>query len=131
MAAPVTPPKELADRLAELDAKATPGPWYAATFDYSTREDQAMKLRERLDFSESLSTTFVRKDDPNVDVGTTGNGPTSEINSALIVALRNDAKLIVAALRLAEEAHDTGSPAFETARHDYRFSARAARGGAE
>ncbi len=102
-------PADLANDLERLSAAATKGPWYPQTFDYPTREEQAAKLRKRLDFSESLSSTFIRKDEPNVDVGTTGNGPTSEANAALIAALRNNADLLIAALRLAEVTSNSGA----------------------
>lgn len=95
-------PDELANEIERLDREATAAPWYPKTFGYESRDEQIGRVRERLEKSERLALTFVRHDGPDVEIGTTGNGPIAEENAALFCALRNAAPLIVAALRLAE-----------------------------
>lgn len=84
----MTPPKELADALAILDEQATPAPWEGNI--------------AGIEGDNYVAATGPWHRVPN------GNGFGSDEridaadDAALIVALRNDAKLIVAALRLAE-----------------------------
>lgn len=101
----------LAAELAALDAKATPGPWgiYEQTIAASTPARKIANAKAELalqvdlvpqaDLAESIYLLAAGDRCP----ATTGCGPASAVNAALIVTLRNNMPAILAALRQAGE----------------------------
>lgn len=110
----MTPPKELADRLAELDAKATPGPW---EFRPAVAGGAGIEVGSGVRGGDGFYPLSVSDDCPE---------SITRANGEIAAALRNAAPLIVAALRLAEADVLNGTTTFEM-----RAAYRAARGGAE
>lgn len=103
---------DLHTRIAELAAKATPGDWgiYAQTIDAIQSGGRASNAKAELalqiDQTQPIGDTLYLLSAGDVCPATTGCGPTSEANAALIVTLRNAVPEILTALRIAERVMD-------------------------
>ena len=95
----MTEAERLAERLEELLAKATPGPWQVYKHPVCKIEDALEELTYQVVHTDPLANHLFLLDADGKCPATTGCGPTSEDNAALIVEAVNALPALITALR--------------------------------